>query len=52
MEEKTGFVRRDEKVRRVLRSIREAAEKIVGQKDPGSAPLAGTILSLIGELEE
>ena len=52
MEEKTGFVRRDEKVRTCLRSIREAAEEIAGQNDPGSAPLARTILSLVGELEE
>lgn len=52
MEEKTGFVRRDEKVRACLRSIRQAAEKIADLHDPLSAPLAGTILSLIGELEE
>ena len=52
MEEKTGFVRRDEKVRTALRSIREAAEKIARLDDPDSAPLADTILSLAGELEE
>ena len=52
MEEKTGFLRREEKVRSCLRSIREAAEKIARLDDPASAPLAGTILSLAGELEE
>ena len=52
MEEKTGFLRREEKVRTCLRSIREAAEKIARLDDPDSAPLADTILSLAGELEE
>ncbi len=52
MEEKTGFLRREEKVRTCLRSIREAAEEIARLDDPDSAPLAGTILSLAGELEE
>lgn len=52
MEKKTGFLRREEKVRTCLRSIREAAEKIARLDDPDSAPLADTILSLAGELEE
>ena len=52
MEEKTGFLRREEKVRTCLRSIREAAEKIARLDDPDSAPLADIILSLAGELEE
>ena len=52
MEEKTGFVRRDEKVRRAAAEIAEAAQKLLEMGDRQCADLAQAILSQARELEE
>ena len=52
MEEKTGFVRRDEKVRAAARGIEEAAVTLLDHSDPGIVALAQRILSAVRELEE
>ncbi len=52
MEEKTGFVRRDEKVRKAAGKIAEAAEKLLETTDGRYADLAKIILSQARELEE
>lgn len=52
MEEKTGFVRRDEKVRAAAEKIAEAARKLLETGDEQCADLAQTILSQARELEE
>lgn len=52
MEEKTGFVRRDEKVRRAAAEIAEAAQKLLKTGDRQCADLAQAILSQARELEE
>lgn len=52
MEEKTGFVRRDEKVRQAAKVIEASAREILGKCDPQCADLVQTILSRARELEE
>ena len=52
MEEKTGVVRRDEKVRAAARGIEEAAVTLLDHSDPGIVALAQRILSAVRELEE
>ena len=52
MEEKTGFVRRDEKVRAAARGIEEAAVTLLDHSEPGIVALAQRILSAVRELEE
>ena len=52
MEEKTGFVRRDEKVRSAARIIGAAARELSGIPDGRIARLAERILSAARELEE
>lgn len=51
MEEKTGFVRRDEKVRAAAREIAQAAQALAQSPDPQSVALAERILSAAQELE-
>ena len=52
MEEKTGFVRRDEKVRAAAHSIEAAAQALSRNPDSQIAALEKGILSAAQELEE
>lgn len=52
MEEKTGFLRRDEKVRSTAQQIIRAAEMLSASKDPEVEKLARQILAAAKELEE
>ncbi len=52
MEEKTGFLRRDEKVRSTAQQIIRAAETLSASKDPEVGKLARQILAAAKELEE
>lgn len=52
MEEKTGFLRRDEKVRSTAQQIIRAAEMLSASKDPEVGKLAQQILAAAKELEE
>lgn len=52
MEEKTGFLRRDEKVRSTAQQIIRAAEMLSASKDPEVGKLAWQILAAAKELEE
>ena len=52
MEEKTGFLRRDEKVRSTAQQIIRAAEMLSASKDPEAGELARQILAAAKELEE
>ena len=52
MEEKTGFLRRDEKVRSTAQQIIRAAEMLSASKDPEVGKLARQILAAAKELEE
>ena len=52
MEEKTGFVRRDEKVRAAAHGIEEAARSLSEHPDSRIVALAQRILSAVRELEE
>ncbi len=52
MEEKTGFLRRDEKVRSTAQQIIRAAEALSASKDPEVGELARQILAAAKELEE
>ena len=52
MEEKTGFLRRDEAVRRAAQGIRQAAEALNQMENPEVVRLAGQILTAAKELEE
>ena len=52
MEEKTGFLRRDEKVRSTAQQIIRAAEMLSASKDPEVRELARQILAAAKELEE
>ena len=52
MEAKTGFLRRDEKVRGAARQIVRAAEALDVSEDPEIKRLAGQILAAAKELEE
>ena len=52
MEEKTGFLRRDEKVRSTAQRIVRAAEMLSASKDPEVGELARQILAAAKELEE
>ena len=52
MEEKTGFVRRAEKVRAAARGIEEAAVTLLDHSDPGVVALAQRILAGGRELRE
>ena len=52
MEEKTGFLRRDEKVRSTAQQIIQAAEMLSASKDPEVGKLARQILTAAKELEE
>lgn len=52
MEEKTGFLRRDEKVRSTAQQIIRAAEMLSASKDPEVEELARQILAAAKELEE
>ena len=52
MEEKTVFLRRDEKVRSAARQIIRAAEALSASKDPEVGELARQILAAAKELEE
>ena len=52
MEEKTGFLRRDEKVRSTAQRIIRAAEALSASKDPEAGGLARQILAAAKELEE
>ena len=52
MEEKTGFLRRDEKVRSTAQQIIRAAEMLSASKDPEVGKLARQILAAANELEE
>lgn len=52
MEEKTGFLRRDEKVRSTAQQIIRAAEALSASKDSEVEELARQILAAAKELEE
>ena len=52
MEEKTGVLRRDEKVRSAAQQIIRAAEMLSASKDPEVGELARQILAAAKELEE
>jgi len=52
MEVKTGFLRRDEKVREAARQIARAAEALDVSEDPEIKRLARQILAAAKELEE
>lgn len=52
MEEKTGFLRRDEKVRRAAQRIAEAAKALEKSQTPDTLPLVQTILEAAKGLEE
>ena len=52
MEAKTGFLRRDEKVRETARQIVRAAEALDASEDPETKGLARQILAAAKELEE
>lgn len=52
MEAKTGFLRRDEKVRKAARRIMQAAETLGAAQDPETRQLARQILAAAKELEE
>ena len=52
MEEKTGFLRRDEKVHSAAQQIIRAAEMLSASKDPEVGELARQILAAAKELEE
>ena len=52
MEEKTGFVRRDERVRAAARRITAAARTLCENPDSQTVDLAKRILSAAQELEE
>ena len=52
MEEKTGFVRRDEKVRAAAHGIEEAARSLSEHPDSRIVALAQRILPAVRELEE
>ena len=52
MEEKTGFLRRDEKVRSTAQQIIRAAEMLSASKDPEVGKLARQILAAAKELVE
>lgn len=52
MEEKTGFLRRDEKVRRAAQKILKAAKALEQCQTPETAPEIQTILEAAKELEE
>lgn len=52
MEEKTGFLRRDEKVRSAAQQIIRAAEMLSASKDSEVGELARQILAAAKELEE
>lgn len=52
MEAKTGFLRRDEKVRQAARKILEAAKAMEEHQTPETAPGIQAILEAAKELEE
>lgn len=52
MEAKTGFLRRDGKVRKAARRIMRAAETLGAAQDPETRQLARQILAAAKELEE
>lgn len=52
MEEKTGCVRRDLEMRKVIQRIRNAAMELSGMEDSRVAKLAGQILSAVEDIEE
>lgn len=52
MEEQVGYVSRDLKLRKVLRSIREAAEQLKDHSDLAVSQPAGQILRTVAEIEE
>lgn len=52
MEEKTGCVRRDLKMRKGILRIREAAQQLSKSDDPKVVQLSGQILSAVGDIEE
>lgn len=52
MEENVGFVSRDLKLRKVLRSIREAAQQLKEHTDISVSQPAAQILAVVEEIEE
>ena len=52
MEEKTGCVRRSLQTRRVVRSIRDAAEALLSSSDESVKAQAQQIITAVGILEE
>jgi len=52
MEENVGYVGRDLKLRKVLRSIREAAQKLQAHSDLTVSQPAAQILRTVAEIEE
>lgn len=52
MEEKTGCVRRDLEMRKVIQRIRNAAQELSGMEDSRVTKLAGQILSAVEDIEE
>lgn len=52
MEENVGYVGRDLKLRRVLRSIKEAAQQLQDHPDLTVSQPAGQILRTVSEIEE
>ena len=52
MEQKTGCVRRDQRCRRVLDEILDAARSLSECNDPRAAAAAGRIIAAAEELEE
>ena len=52
MEENVGYVGRDLKLRRVLRSIKGAAQQLQSHNDLSVSQPASRILSIVAEIEE
>ena len=52
MEENVGYVGKDLKLRKVLRSIREAADKLSEHSDDSVSQPAAQILRTVAEIEE
>ena len=52
MEQKTGCVRRDQRCRRVIEEILQAATALSRCDDPKAAAAAGRIIAAAGKLEE
>lgn len=52
MEDKVGYVGRDLKLRKVLRSIRQAAAQLAGHQDVAVSLPAAQILAVVEEIEE